>query len=394
MTCAACQGIVEQPETIHVIRTCKCGRELRIAEPGEKGKGIRVGKGDRLVIPAGFITLSLNPLKSRGQISRAGIDMLASDLFLDGITRRRNDPWEHLREVETRTDHIVNGFPPLAGLDVNREDDAEVVLKVILEHKGTKEFYAFCAGHLLASARSARQENDLDAAVWCVASAERFLSMVKFKDALEEVVWMGNAVSRLRDVLLLWDTSQANSLEEYWQETFREHSFVLSQVFAEPVVFLQDKAYVGGMRLDRTDARFVDYLFAVESSRDAVLIEIKTPTMALLGGDYRGNPQPSRELVGAIIQVANYRRELVQNLSSLAPPEQLEAFAPRAVLIAGNGRTELASAERRRAFDIYRSTLRDVQLITFDELFSKVSILANLFGLTHKAPVPASGSPG
>lgn len=393
MTCAACEHIVEQTETVHVIRTCSCGRELHIAEPGEKGKGIRIAKGDRVVIPAGFLKLSLNPLRSRGQISRSGIDMLASELFLDGITRRRNDPWEHLREVETRTDEIVNAFPPLAGLDVNREQDAEAVLKIILEHKGTREFYAFLTGHFLASARVARQENDLDSAVWCVATAERFLSMTKFKETLEEVVWMGNAISRLRDVLSLWNTSQENDLEEYWQETFRENSFVLSQVFAEPVVFLQDKAYVGGMKLDRKDARFVDYLFAVESSRDAVLIEIKTPTMPLLSGEYRGNPQPSRDLVGAVLQVANYRRELVQEMSSLAPPGQLEAFAPRAVLIAGNGQTELVSTQRRKAFEIYRSTLRDVQLITFDELFRKVSILANLFGLTHTTSAPGPRDP-
>jgi hypothetical protein len=346
------------------------------------------------VIPAGFIELSLNPLKTRSRLYRAGVDFLAANLFLDGITDRRSDPWEHLLDVERRTDEIVNGFAPVTGLDVNRQEDAEAIMKIMLEHKGTREFYAFWTGQMLASARAAREEGDLDSAVWCVSSAERFLAMLKFKDELEDVVWMGNAVSRLRDVLSIWDTSQSKSLEEFWQETFREHSFVLSQVFAEPIVFLQDKAYVGGMKLDRTDARFVDYLFAVESSRDAVLIEIKTPTMLLLGGEYRGNPQPSRELVGAIIQVANYRNELIQSLASLAPPERLETFAPRVVLIAGNGQAELSTPERRKAFDLYRSTLRDVQMLTFDELFRKVSILANLFGLTHHPPNPNPGDPG
>jgi hypothetical protein len=151
VTCPACQNILERPNVPHVIRTCVCGRQLRIAEPGEKGKGLRVEKGDQVVIPAGFITFSLNPLKTRGRLFRAGIDLLAANLFLDGIASRASDPWAHLLEVERRTDEIVNRFAPIAGLEVNRQEDAEAILKIMLEHKGTKEFYAFWTGQMLAS---------------------------------------------------------------------------------------------------------------------------------------------------------------------------------------------------------------------------------------------------
>ena len=42
MSCSACEAIVERSDVPHVIRTGTCGRQLRVAEPGEKGKGIRI----------------------------------------------------------------------------------------------------------------------------------------------------------------------------------------------------------------------------------------------------------------------------------------------------------------------------------------------------------------
>lgn len=381
MTCPRCENIVERFDVPHVIRSCACGREMHIVEPGEHGKGMLIRPGDRATIPDGWLTISLNPLQSRGRLFRPAIEMLANQLFLEGIHTKEESIWEHLLEAEQRTDSIVNSFAPLQGLDVNRGEDIPKIIEAFKEHQSTKEHYAFWAGHFLASARQARDQRDLDSAVWSIACAERFLSMMKFKNALEDVVWMGHSVSRLRDVLGIWDTSQENALEDFWQQTFNDNSFVLSQVFAEPLVFIQDKAYVGGMRLDRSEARYVDYLFSIESSHEAVLVEIKTPATPLLSGEYRGHQLPSRELVGAVMQVSNYRLELIQSLKSFATDAKLEAFAPKCVVIIGNGEKEFSSPKLRRSFDLYRSSLRDVQVITYDELFRKVEILADLFGL-------------
>jgi len=66
VTCPECAGVVERPEHFHVIRKCPgCGRELRVFEPGEHGIGMKVNKGETLVLPPGALQLSLNPLKSR-----------------------------------------------------------------------------------------------------------------------------------------------------------------------------------------------------------------------------------------------------------------------------------------------------------------------------------------
>jgi hypothetical protein len=108
------------------------------------------------------------------------------------------------------------------------------------------------------------------------------------------------------------DANRENSDEEFWQIQFNQNSYVLSQVFSVPVVFIQDKAYVGGMSVDRSDARFVDYLYSGDTSNEAILIEIKTPMTPLLGSKYRSIYRPSAELSGVLIQISDYKLSLMQ----------------------------------------------------------------------------------
>ena len=82
------------------------------------------------------------------------------------------------------------------------------------------------------------------------------------------------------------------------------------------MVFVGDKAYVGGMNVDRQDAKFVDYLYANDSSNDAFVS--KTPVTKLLGSKYRkGVYKPSAELSGSVVQALDYRRELSASIRTL-----------------------------------------------------------------------------
>jgi hypothetical protein len=384
MSCSVCKDIVERTDTTHVIRKCTgCGREMHILESGEHGKGIMIRGGDRFVIPGGWLKLSLNPLKSTGRLARPGLDMLAGQLFLEGLHGKEETFAEAAAELERQTDQIVNAFPPLAGLDVNNPNDRENILSLMLAHTSTKEYWAFWTGQFLAMARVSREEGEINRAMWAMACAERFRSMMIFKTALEEVVWMGHSAKRVIDILGIWDAHKDNNDEEFWQITFNENSYVLSQVFAVPLVFIQGKAYVGGMKMDRSDARFIDYVFSAESSREAILIEIKTPTTPLLGSEYRGNLPPSRDLTGSVLQVLNYRHELVQNLRALneSAAVALNAFNPKCAVIIGNAGAQLHDDMARRSFELFRACLKDVEIITYDELFRKVETLAELFSL-------------
>ncbi len=384
MTCNVCENVVERTDIPHVIRQCTgCGRELHIYEPGQHGRGFQVRAGDRVTIPSGWLKLSLNPLQSTGQFTRVGLEGFAQDLFLGGIVRERGAFEEALASLEQQTDSIMNSFPPLQGLDINNAQHSERILEIMAEHRSTREFWAYWVGNFLSMARDAWEQGDHMRAAWTIACAERCRSMMIFKEALEEVVWMGHSAKRIIDILKTWDAHKRNSAEEFWQQTFNENAYVLSQVFAVPMVFIQDKAYVGGTKLDRSDARFVDYLFSAESSREAVLIEIKTPTTPLLASEYRGNRPPSRDLAGSVVQILNYRDELSRNLAALTTGTryELRAFRPRCAIISGNASVELLDDTAIRSFELFRRSLADIEIITYDELFRKVEILAELFAL-------------
>jgi hypothetical protein len=202
---------------------------------------------------------------------------------------------------------------------------------------------------------------------------------------------MAYSVRRILDILHIWEGNRTNADEEFWQLTFNENSYALSQVFAVPMLFIKDKAYVGGMNLERSDARFVDYLYSTESSREAILIEIKAPTTRLIGKQYRGNRPPSAELAGSVIQVLNYRSELVRHISGLREDTdiKLTAFSPRCAVIIGNAEIELKDDRSRRSFELFRTSLKDVEVVTYDELFRKIEILAELFRLKRVNSNPA-----
>jgi hypothetical protein len=109
----------------------------------------------------------------------------------------------------------------------------------------------------------------------------------------------------------------------------------------------------------------VDFL-AHHRSNSAIL-EIKTPVTKLMAGPYRESVfTPTRELSGACVQVLDYKLTLVENSAAL----RLEAPSPLCFVLAGD--TTQLSAEQRRSFELYRNALKDVTVMTFDELFEGI----------------------
>jgi hypothetical protein len=238
MSCPSCANVAERTDIPHVIRQCPdCGREMHIHEPGFHGRGFQVRTGDRPVIPAAFLQMSLNPLKTTATLTRAGIQMLAEMYFLTGLPQRDDGYIEFATALEHQMDALVNAFPALKGLDINREEDSGRVVEIMKDQKATREFWAFSSGLFLNMARDAIANGQAARAAWAAAYAERSRSMMVFKESLEEVVWMGHSVRRLIDILRIWDGHHQNSDEEFWQLTFNENSYVLSQVFAVPMLF-------------------------------------------------------------------------------------------------------------------------------------------------------------
>jgi hypothetical protein len=51
------------------------------------------------------------------------------------------------------------------------------------------------------------------------------------------------------------------------------------------------------------------------------------------------------------------------------------------VVIIGNASEELNTDKKRKSFELFRTNLKNVEIVTFDELFKKAESLATLFNL-------------
>jgi Domain of unknown function (DUF4263) len=399
LTCKNCDQIkdIVDFDRPYVVRQCNvCGREMKIREPGKHGIGIKIDKGDRVTFPAGALQFSANPLKSSSQFSKTGVAWFAELIF--GVDLAKKEARENFGEVVERiiesNEMLFRNSELLKGLRFDSPEDAENICSRLMAQPKTVEWWAYMAAGMASEAKRAIEEGNSSEAAWAMAVSERFRSLAVFQSHFAEAVFVGQSAKKLVALLQTWDANKQNSDEGFWQIKFQENAYAISQIFSIPTVFIQDKAYVGGMSIDGKDARLLDFLFAGGSSNDAILVEIKAPTTRLLGARYRTSVfGPSKDLAGSVVQVSDYcenlRRQIANNQTT---PHSLSSFNPRRVIIIGNFETQLDNVTKRRSFELFRGSLNNLDVITFDEVFRKIEHLAKLFGLVRKDAIQPQGS--
>ena len=63
---------------------------------------------------------------------------------------------------------------------------------------------------------------------------------------------------------------------------------------------------------------------------------------------------------------------------------ELNAFNPRRIILIGNYEKQLKDAKKKTSFELFRTSLADVDIVTFDEFFEKIEHLAKLFNLVRQ----------
>lgn len=398
MTCPTCAKLQDEtnPTLPHVVKICgDCGGEYRFREPGKHGIGFKIEKGDRVVIPAGFLKLSANPLKGSGRMSRHGIEWFAELVFGVDLANKksRENITDALEKIQESNEKFFKDADYLKDLDLNNLDDQKLLFDRIQEREKSIEWWGFMASLFSSLTIDSVKAGDAATAAWAAATAERHRAMAIFKENFEEVVFMGNSAGRLIDLIHLWDANRDNDDEGFWQIKLTEHSYAFSQLFSVPVTFIEGRAYVGGTQLDGRDARYLDFMLAGGSANHAILVEIKTPKSKLLGQRYRGNAySPSRELGSAIVQVNDYCDTLRKNVTQITKDRNLElnTFNPRRIILIGNYENELRDQKMRSSFELFRGSLSGIEIVTFDEFFKKAEQMAKLFNLTRKTSAPTT----
>lgn len=400
MSCDVCRELDKATnKTIpHVIRVCEeCGGDYAFRDEANYGLAFNVEKGDKVVIPESFIKISANPLKSSGQMTIHGIEWFAEMVFGFDIANStsRGNFLEALEKIQEQNEKLFKDADWLKDLNLESEENESEVIKRFDERKKTIEWWGYMAAVFNAVAADAIRNGDASLAAWAMASAERFRSLAIFKENFAEVVLMGNSASRIVKLINIWDHTKDRPEEGYWQQILTENSFALSQLFAAPVTFIQGNAYVGGTQMDGKDARYLDFMLSGGNANSAVLIEIKTPSTKLLGPKYRKNVfVPSKDLSGAIVQIADYTEVLRKNVETITRERDIElnTFNPRRIILIGNHEAELNDKRARESFELFRTSLAGIEIVTFDEFFRKLEQLLALFNLSRKREVGNEGT--
>lgn len=172
--------------------------------------------------------------------------------------------------------------------------------------------------------------------------------------------------------------TDGDSLEKQWQEFLKDNSWIFSSIFAQPVILYKREAYVGGKTIDNKNGKFNDFLIKNSLSGNVSFLEIKTHKTKILDNTaYRGNDvfSATKDLSGSISQVLNQRENFQKEFYNIKgkSPGNYETFNSRCVVLIGS--TKDLTEKQRQSFELFRNNCKDVEILTFDELQTKIESL-------------------
>lgn len=203
-------------------------------------------------------------------------------------------------------------------------------------------------------------------------------SLVKAKEIVDSK-YIQDILKNYRELMTL--VTDGESLEKRWQNFLKTDSWIFSTIFAQPVILYKDEAYVGGKNIDNKNGKFNDFLIKNSLSDNVSFLEIKTHKTKLLeNSPYRGQDvfSATKDLTGCIAQVLNQRDNFQKEFyqTKVKSKGDFETFNSKCVVLIGS--IKALDENQKYSFELFRSNSRDVEIITFDELQTKIESLQSL----------------
>lgn len=205
-------------------------------------------------------------------------------------------------------------------------------------------------------------------------ATEQPSELLRLKAVIEQVT--------LKELIDKFEIMLSKSLiEKKWQAFFKTNPFILSLAFPYPVILFQDEANVGGTTLRGNGESIVDFLMAQRFTGNLALIEIKRPITKLVDAKpYRGDLHaPYKDLTASISQVLDQRAQLLQHFAAKKSQDktldEIHVSSVNCIVVIGSMPEEHV---QKRSLDLFRHSLKDVIIITFDELLEKLKELHRL----------------
>lgn len=193
--------------------------------------------------------------------------------------------------------------------------------------------------------------------------------------------------ARLEGAIAEIEANMESDDENYWQNFFETNPWVLQQVFAHPVIYLNGETYLGGKNSNGRQGAggtATDFLYKNGSNGSFAVIEIKVPGCGLVASCYRGKEglglgnetyRIDGDLTGGIVQLEHQMFTAVDYFKSQIGDDfdGLTHLNPVGFLIAG--RYDTLTDAKKKSFDLFRKALGKNQVLTFDEVLAKLKLL-------------------
>jgi hypothetical protein len=192
--CSHCGVSLIPLEVPHSSAICAtCGRTKYFVRPGEGGKGIAIEAGETFTIPAQWLTVSFDPFKGRGRLTRAGVPFLLKQLFTAGLPGTQQEFVSKLAQARDAWEKELQSSDKLAGINLSSPGGAdEAFERLQKDHPDSWEWVMILKDFYTVMAVNAVEQNDaLKAAHFALhAGVTHGLSVVT-EPYFEEMAWRG-----------------------------------------------------------------------------------------------------------------------------------------------------------------------------------------------------------
>lgn len=329
-------------------------------------------------VPAGRYQIKLLVAREGSNIKELWIQRVPSATSSDSVTTLLN-----LRQPEiNRLVELLKALEsvPMEGETSVRVDDS-IIRDLFANPSSLSTVYSSDPEKFRELIQNDAAANDV------VAQASRRQAVSKFKEMLDDAGYFQSLV----------DTEGKGSKERVWQKLFEQNPWMLGVSFSHQLLTSWDagklEQVVDGFDVSGPGKRVDALMQTAGRVRSMVFVEIKTHETKLLGTEYRSGCWPaSVDLSGGIAQIQGTVHRAVTSIGERLlkidddghdiPNDFTYLIRPPSLLLVGS-LSQLQSAagadhkDKIRSFELYRRSIVDTEIMTFDELYAKAKFVVD-----------------
>ncbi|MDN5973073.1 Shedu immune nuclease family protein [Bifidobacterium crudilactis] len=369
-------------------------------------------------VPARFVCKVFDDDGSRGKVTLNGQEWLISetpkrryqvklllardkgeieDLYIERVQGANKQYSKfHLNKQQTAT--LIKLFCNLKNIPVQGNQsiriDDEIIDRIFSDPSSLQAAYEQSE----TSGQQLRRliENDANSKD-IIAIANRKKVVERFRNMLNDTSFFEGEKQRMN----------AHGDENIWQKFFEQNPWILGAGLSGQLLISWDKSKnpkleqtVAGSSINRHGKKTDALLRTKGIISSMVFAEIKKHTAGLLkpisnrGNEYRsGAFAPSEDLAGGIIQLQTTIHNALEEMGDFITSKDDDGadistdrtylFRPRAYLVIGSlselvGKQGSDHVDKIRSFELFRKSINDIEIITYDELLSKAEWMTGI----------------